>query len=99
MADIPRSESRAATPGLKNRYHSGQGHAAENIIVFVICMAALVGGFVLFGTWGMWDLALEPWMFALGLALSIGSFLVPLWVIRSKTASHSQHGKQLTLDS
>ncbi|WP_129659703.1 hypothetical protein [Rothia halotolerans] len=99
MADIPRSESRARTPGVRNRYHSGQGHTAENVIVFIICMAALCAGFFFFGTWGMWDLALEPWMFSLGLALSTISFMLPLWFLRSKTARRAQHGKELTLDS
>lgn len=76
------------------RTHSGQGHGLSNWLNFILCMILLVGSFYCFGLWISDSSAWLP--FAIALVLYALTWLVPMSVLRSKTAKVSTGGKELT---
>ncbi|MCT1366538.1 MULTISPECIES: hypothetical protein [Kocuria] len=86
------ANSEASHPKVRN--HSGEGHLASNLVMFIFCMILLVASFYCFGLWISDSKAWLP--FAIAIVLYGLTFLVPFQLLSSKTAKHSTSGKDIT---
>lgn len=64
----------------RGRTHSGQGHAAENVIVFTIMFLMFLGGIYLMS----FILDVHYFAFGIGLGLCLLAFFIPLLFDNSK---------------
>ncbi|WP_129662174.1 DUF1772 domain-containing protein [Rothia uropygialis] len=86
--------SEAYPSNQKVRSHSGEGHTVSNLLTFIFCMILLVASFYCFGLWISDSKAWLP--FAIAIVLYGLTFMVPLNILRGKTAKDSPGGKELT---
>ncbi|MFI8597773.1 DUF1772 domain-containing protein [Rothia koreensis] len=93
-ASGPAQNSKQYRTNQKVRSHSGEGHLVTNLLNFVFCMILLVASFYCFGLWISDSKAWLP--FAIAIVLYGLTFMVPLNILRSKTAKDSPSGKELT---